>query len=174
MCSPVSVCKWCKGNVLLLVDCRLLGRFHWPDNRSSCEFCCEDIKACITCKKKFHICSKLSNSFLHPPQVKHQYKRKRDCDIWASTSKHLGPALLFDISLEERPCLWGQFLPTHLLIVLPLQDYKEFQMDLMMKISFYFHILCTWLWKQTPIYDLRKLEYNIWFLHICGVCPLSG
>lgn len=38
VCSPVSVCKWCKGNVLLLVDSRLLGRFHQPDNRSSCEF----------------------------------------------------------------------------------------------------------------------------------------
>lgn len=96
-------------------------------------------RAFITCKELFfHICFKSSNSSLHPPQVKRHYKQKRDCDIWASTLKRLGPAQLFDISLEEHLCLWGQFSPTHLLTVLPLQDYKEFQMDLMMKNRLFF------------------------------------
>lgn len=42
VCSAVAVCKWCEGDVLLPVDCRLLGRLHRPDNRNSCKFFSQD------------------------------------------------------------------------------------------------------------------------------------
>lgn len=86
-------------------------------------------------KKIFTFLFTFFNSSLHPPQVKQHYKQKRGCGIWASTLKHLGHALLSDISFEEHRCSWGQFSLMHLLTVLLLQDYKEFQRDLTMRSS---------------------------------------
>lgn len=109
-----------------------------------------DHKGCIACEKHFYIWFAFSNSSLHLPQVKQHYKQKKGCDIWASTSKHLGHALLSDIFLEEHRCSWGQFLLMHLLTVLLLQDYKEFQMDLTMKISVI--LWSVWLTINTGLY----------------------
>lgn len=143
VCSAVAVCKWCEGDVLLPVDCRLLGRLHRPDNRNSCKFFSQDTAKVLEPVENIvpfdlrspTVLNLFSNSSLHLPRVQPHSKQRRACDIWASTSRLLGPARLSDTSWEERRCLWGQFSLMHLLTVLLLQDYKEFHMDLTMKSS---------------------------------------